>query len=78
MLTNLFIALGFTRDDVSWVVAKVLALATLIASGALDLVYWANYLGVPLTLVGLHWIQVIAAVILWVSASNSSSKLPGK
>jgi hypothetical protein len=78
MLTNLFITLGWTRDDWRWLWTQVLSVALLITSGIIDVPYWAGQLGIPLSTVGLHWVQVLCIAALWVSGKYDSSSLPGR
>lgn len=78
MLTNLFLALGLNRDHWAFLVGKILSLATLITSGVIDLTYWAAQLGIHITPVGVHWIQVVAVAVLYLSGQFSTSSLPAK
>lgn len=77
MLTKLFVSFGWTRDDLKWVYLQLVSVAALIASGVFDLVYWCDYLSIPCSPVAIRWVQAISAFVLWVSARNASSKLPG-
>lgn len=77
-LGTLFSRLGFTRDDATWGRLQALSLAALVASGTIDLQYWAGYLGIHLGVIAQHWIITIAAVTLWISGKNDTSDLPGK
>ncbi len=46
----------------------------------LDLRYatWAANLGIPLSATGVHWVQAIAVILLWLAGQYSTSSLPGK
>ena len=76
MLTNLFIKLGWSRDDFKWLFLQIVAVAALISSNVFDVPYWADYLGVPLSPTALHWIFGISALVLWLSGRYNSSPLP--
>jgi len=78
MLTALFLRLGWTRDDQRWLWMRLIAAASLIASGVIDVPYWAAELGVALTPVWLHRIQALAVALLWMSGQYSTSSLPGR
>lgn len=77
MLTNFFITLGWTRDDWKWFWLQIVTVAALITSNVFDIQYWATYLGVTLTPTILRWIQALSALVLWISARNQASTLPG-
>jgi len=76
MLTNFFIRMGWSRDDLKWPILQIVSVAGLIASNTLDLPYWAAYLGIPLSTTALHWILTVAAIISWLAGTNRSSRLP--
>jgi len=76
MLTNLFIRLGWSRDDLKWPVMQVVTVASLITSNVLDVPYWFGYLSIPLSPTHLHWILAGAAFVSWVAGQNRASKLP--
>lgn len=76
MLANLFIHLGFTRDDAIWVWGQFCGAAAAIASGVFDLHYWAGYLGLNISVTAQHWITAIAVFILWLSGKMNYSHLP--
>ena len=78
MLTNLFITLGWSRDDLKWFVLQLVAVAGLITSNAFDVPYWCAYLGIPLSPTALHWIFATAAVVLWLAGKYNSSPLPSE
>jgi hypothetical protein len=78
MLSKLFISFGWTRDDLKWVYLQVVAVAALITSGAFDIPYWCGQLSIPCPPTMIRWVQALAALVLWISAQNASSKLPGK
>lgn len=76
MLTNLFIRLGWSRNDLKWPIAQIVSLAGLISSNTIDLPYWAAYLSVPLSPTSIHRILVAAAVVLWLAGRYNASPLP--
>lgn len=76
MLTNLFITLGWSRDDLKWLILQIVAVAGLITSNAFDVPYWCAYLGIPLSPTALHWVFGTAAVVLWLAGKYDSSSLP--
>jgi hypothetical protein len=77
MLSSFLISRGLTRDSALWFWTELVSVAGLIASGLVDIVYWANYLAIPLTTVELHWIQALAVLILWFAGKHDTSPLPG-
>lgn len=76
MLTNIFISLGWSRDDLKFALLQIVAVAGLISSNALDVPYWMAYLGIPLSPTALHWIFGGAALVLWIAGKYDSSPLP--
>lgn len=76
MLTNLFIKLGWSRDDWKWLFLQIASVAALISSNVFDVPYWADYLGIPLSPTVLHWIFGSSALILWIAGRYNSSPLP--
>ena len=76
--SNLLISWGISRDDKLWLWTKLLAIATLITSGVVDVGYWAGYVGLHPSVTTVHWVQVIAIVLLYLSGQYSTSSLPGK
>ncbi len=77
-MTTVFARLGFTRDSALWFWTKLLSVAALITSGAVEIPSVATYLGIPLSVTGAHWIQALATVALWIGAQNGNSGLPGE
>ena len=77
MLANLLIKLGWTRDDWKLVWLQVVAVASLITSNVIDLTYWLGYLGLPVSTTFVHWVMVLAIIILWIAGKYSTSPLPG-
>lgn len=69
---------GITHDSALWAWGKVLSVAALVASGALDLTYWSQYLGIHLNTTEIHWGQVLAIVALYLSGQYSGSPLVNK
>lgn len=78
MIANLFLTLGLNRDHVAFVWGKVLSIALLVNSGVFDLSAQAQWLGIPLSPTGAHWIQALAIGALFISGQYSTSSLPGK
>lgn len=80
-MTQLYTTLalhGFTRDDATWLVGKLVAIAALIATGVFDVNKWAAFLGIHLTDTQVHWVWAVAVAIGWFSSQVSTSQLPGK
>ena len=77
MITNLFLALGLTRDSSVFVWGRLLALCGLIGSHVFDIGAQLAALGVPIGAVGVHRIEVLAIVVLWLASVNGTSPLPG-
>lgn len=75
-VTPFFASIGLTRDWLGWAWLKIVSLATLVLSQAVDLHGWATYLGIPLSETGVHWILTIAAIVMFVAGSHDSSALP--
>lgn len=78
VLTNVFIRLGWSRDDRKWLVAQIVSAATLITSNAINLAYWFAYLGIPISEVAIHRILVLATIILWLAGRYATSNLPSQ
>lgn len=76
MLANLFIKLGWSRDDAKWLWAEIITVAGLISSNVFDVPYWMAYLHIPLSPTALHWIFAICALVLYVAGKHDSSPLP--
>lgn len=80
MLTNLFIWLGWSRDDLKWfwiqLVAGLVAGAGLIADNLINVQYWVTYLGLPIGERGIHWVIFLAGAITWIAARSKRSALP--
>lgn len=77
-ITNYLIAHGVSRDSTIWFWGKLLSISALIVAGVVDVNYWSTYLGVHIPEVGLHWIQVIAVAILYLSGKYDTSPLYDK
>lgn len=77
MLTNLLMSLGLTRDSGVWFWGRVVAIAALVSSGAIDLPWIGDYLGVHISETAIHWITAICVVVLWFSGKFDASPLPG-
>jgi hypothetical protein len=76
MLANLMIRLGWSRDDLKWLLLQLATVAALITSNVFDVPYWCAYLGVPLSTTVLHWIFGVSTLILWIAGRYNSSPLP--
>lgn len=80
MLTNLFISLGWSRDDLKfyWIqlIGGIVSVAGLIADNAFDVSYWAKYVGIPLSEHGLHVILAAAMGVVWIASRARRSSLP--
>lgn len=77
MITNLLLSLGLTRDSAVFFWGRVLALCSLIVSHAFDVGAQLAALGFPIGTVGVHRIEVVAIVVLWLASVNATSPLPG-
>jgi hypothetical protein len=76
MLTNFFIYMGWSRDDLKWRWTQFLTFLTLLTTGVIDIPARTAELGIHVTDVQVHWIQFIAVVLLWVSGKFDVSSLP--
>lgn len=79
-LTNIFTKLGFTpptRDDWKFVWFQVVGVATLITANTADLPSWFAYLGLTVTPVEIHWVSVVATIILYLGGRYGASPLKG-
>jgi hypothetical protein len=74
-LTSTLTNLGLTHDSAILLWGKILSIAALIASGALDLPYWATYLGLHVSVTEIHWAQAVAVAALYLSGQYSGSPL---
>lgn len=77
-LTNLFIRLGWSRDDLKWPATQIVTVAALISSNVFDIPYWSAYLGIPVSPTVLHWILALSALVLWIAGQHSATSLPSR
>jgi hypothetical protein len=70
--TNLLVNLGFTRDDLTWAISKWASVVVLLASFGADVTKY----GIPAAWV--PKIQLLALILGVFSATQQTSKLPGK
>lgn len=79
-MTPVFKSMGLTRDSATWWWGKVVGIATLVASGLMDpqIGGLLNPTELGVTPRALKWVQLIAGLVIFVSAQNSNSRLPGE
>jgi hypothetical protein len=66
-----------TRDDLKWPIAQILAGASMVTSGVLNVPALGAYLGITVSTVAFHWVFAVATVILYIASSMRTSPLPG-
>lgn len=75
---NLLTRLGFSRDDLTWFWAQLVAGAGLVFSGLIDVPTVAAKVGLYITPTEVNWIMGACIMILWLGGKMSSSQLFGK
>lgn len=78
MLSSWLMSLGLTRDSGVWFWSRVSAVAALVASGAVDVLGIADWLGIHLSDHHAHWVTAICVAVLWIGGKFDSSPLPGR
>lgn len=75
-LTQLFIKLGWSRNDAKWAWLQIVSVAGLISANILDLHKVAAYIDVPLSDSWVHRISAAAAAVLFIAGNYHASPLP--
>lgn len=77
-LTQLFIKLGWSRNDAKWLWLQVVSVAGLISANVLDLHKAAAYIDVPLSDSWIHRISSLAVGVLFLAGRYHASPLPSQ
>jgi hypothetical protein len=76
-ITTLFLKLGLTRDSRLWLWSRVLAVATLVATGTVQISDLGDYVGLNISDIWANRIAVAAVAVLWLAGKYDTSALPG-